>query len=311
MAIVAGVYLSGIGRNNTTVTSTVTSVSTPGVLQVVAAENFWGSLASQLGGSHANVITIVSDPNADPHDYEATPQDATAVADAQVIIENGVGYDSWIDKLISADNNPNQTVLNVGNLLGATQSDIGVSAQTKFSNEHFWYNPTFVNMTVRGMYNDYVKADPADTSYFTNQYASLNSSLHAYMAIEENIKAHFAGTKVAATETIFLYMANATGLDVVTPFGFMKAVADGDDPSAQDVATFQTQLNTAGLVKAVVYNNQTVTQVTDSMKSLATQNHIPVTWVTETMVPVNGNFEAWMTTELTGLQNALESSATG
>ena len=280
---------------------TQTSVN-EGVVQVVAAENFWGSLASQLGGHHAHVVSIVTDPNADPHQYESNPQNATAVAKANFVIENGAGYDDWMDKLISASNTPGQRVLNVATQLGYQEAD-----QKSFSNEHFWYNPEFVNRTVNAMYKVFVAIDPADASYFRSQYSALNSSLHEYMALEADIRAHFAGTKVAATETIFLYMANATGLDVVSPFGFMKAVAEGIDPPAQDVATFQELLTTQPpLVRLLVYNSQTVTQVTDNMKSLAQQNHIVIVPVTETMQPVNATFQQWMTAELTSLQTALD-----
>lgn len=308
-ALAGGVYLSGFARTSGSSSSSTTApLSTSGVVQVVAAENFWGSLASQLGGSHAHVISIVSDPNADPHEYEANPRNATAIAEAQFIIQNGAGYDDWMTQLVSANNNPNQTVLNVADLLGATSNNIGTSETGTFSNEHFWYNPHFVNATVRAMYDDYVKIDPNDKSYFTSQYASLNSSLHSYMALEASIRARFGDAKVASTETIFLYMANATGLNVVSPFQFMKAVAEGNDPAAQDVANFQTLLSTPGSVKVLVYNNQTVSPVTDDLKAEAAQNHIPVVPVTETMQPITTNFQTWMTTELTNLQTALQKS---
>jgi zinc/manganese transport system substrate-binding protein len=125
------------------------------------------------------------------------------------------------------------------------------------------------------------------------------------MHLESQIKAKFGGTKVASTETIFVYMANATGLNVISPFEFMKAVAEGNDPSAQDVVTFQNILQ-QNQVKILVYNNQTVTQVTDSMKSLAQQQKIPIVPVTETLQPVNVTFQQWMTTELTNVQTALQ-----
>lgn len=280
--------------------NTTTSGGGSGPVQVVAAENFWGSLASQLGGTHANVVSIVSDPNADPHAYETNPQNATAVANAKLVIMNGAGYDTWISKLINASNTPGQKVLNVANLLGYTDD------LTKFSNEHFWYNPVFVNKTVNAMYKDYIAIDPANTAYYQQQYKALNSSLHGYMTLEANIKAHFGGTKVASTETIFLYMSNATGLQVISPFEFMKAVAEGNEPNAQDVATFQRLVSaTPPTIKLLVFNNQTVTQTTDSIKSAAKANNIPIVAVTETLQPVNVTFQQWMTTELTSIQTAL------
>jgi zinc/manganese transport system substrate-binding protein len=305
VAALVGIYLTQRGSAGTTTSSNVGGSSS--VIQVVAGENFWGSLAAQLGGSHANVVSIVTDPNADPHEYEANPKNATAVADANLVIMNGVGYDDWLGQLVNASNTPGQTVLNVANVLGANDKNVGVSESAKFSNEHFWYNPVFVNMTVHAMYNDYVKIDPADTAYYQQQYKTLNASLYGYMKLEAQIKAQYGGTNIACTETICLYLANATGLNVLSPFEFMKAIAEGTDPSAQDVVTFTSLLTSQPPgIKVLIYNNQTITQITDNMKATATQNHIPITWVTETMVPPNGVFQDWMTTELTGLQNALK-----
>jgi zinc/manganese transport system substrate-binding protein len=277
------------------------STTSNGVVQVVAAENFWGSLASQLGGSHANVVSIVTDPNADPHSYESNPQNATAVAKANLVIENGGGYDDWMLHLVSASNTPNQKVLNVANLLAYDEADL-----THFSNEHFWYNPTFVNKTVNAMYKDYIAIDPSNSAYYKQQYSNLNASLYKYMTLEAQIKQQFGGTKVASTETIFLYMANATGLNVVSPFGFMKAVATGNDPSAQDVAAFHRLLDQPGVVKMLIYNSQTASPITASIQQQAVQNKIPVVAVTETLQPVNVTFQTWMITELTSVQNALK-----
>jgi len=163
-----------------------------GKIPVVAAENFWGSLASQLGGSHTNVSSIVTDPNADPHEYEGSSADAQAVANACLVIVNGAGYDTWAQQLISASNSPHQTVLNVQELLGVSSE----------ANPHFWYSPSYVNDTVKAIYDDLVKIDPADSSYYAQQYASLNDSLGVYNERIQEIASQFAGTKVAATEDI-------------------------------------------------------------------------------------------------------------
>jgi zinc/manganese transport system substrate-binding protein len=188
------------------------------------------------------------------------------------------------------------------------------------ANPHFWYSPYYVNDTVRAMYKDLVKIDPSDTSYFAHQYASLNSSLWtSYMKQELIIKQQFAGTPVASTESIFLYMANATGLDVITPPAFMQAVAEGNDPSSQDVATFQNQLNMGNsTVRVLIYNEQTVTPLTQNLLSLAAKNEIPVVRITETLrqpnsisQPPNYTFQAWMQGEVGELQNALNVGALG
>jgi zinc/manganese transport system substrate-binding protein len=270
------------------------------VIQVVAAENFWGSLISQLGGTHVNVLSIVSDPNADPHEYESNSADAQAIANASLVIVNGAGYDEWALQLIAANNNPNQVVLNVQELIN----------QSSDANPHFWYSPYYVNDTVRAMYNALVSIDPTNAAYYTQQYAALNTSLGVYNARIQEIAAQFNGTKVAATEDIFAYLANATDLDLVSPPAFMQAVAEGNDPPAQSIVQFQ-QLIQNGSVRVLVYNEQTVTQLTQSIKALAAQQGIPIVGVTETIQPPDVTFQVWMESELITLQNALNSQALG
>ena len=304
VAVGAGLYLMQ-SPNTGSNTSNTTSGTGGTVIQVVAAQNFWGNLVSQLGGSHVNVTSIVSDPNADPHQYSSNPANARAFANANFVVINGAGYDTWAQLILNSSTNPSQKVLNVQNTIGlAGKSDL---------NPHFWYSPYYVNTTIHAMYKNLVAIDSADTNYFHQNYAALNSSLyHSYMSREAQIKQKFAGTPVAATEDIFVYMANATGLKVVSPDGFMVAVAEGNDPPAQDVATFQ-QLMMAGnsTCHVLVYNQQTVTPVTQQIKSLAAQNQIPIIGVTETIQPPDVNFQTWMGAELISLQNALNAQALG
>jgi zinc/manganese transport system substrate-binding protein len=274
-----------------------------GVIQVVAGENFWGSLVSQVGGSHVNVTSIVTDPNTDPHEYESNTADAKAIANACLVIVNGAGYDTWALNEIAASNTPHQTVLNVQVILG----------QPSDANPHFWYSPYYVNTTVRAMYKDLATIDPANSAYYKQQYANLNSSLWtSYMKQELIIKQQFAGTPVASTESIFVYMANATGLKIITPPAFMEAVAEGNDPSSQDVATFENQLNGGNTtVRVLVYNAQTVTPLTQSLIALAAKNEIPYIRISETVQPSNYAFQAWMQGEVGELQNALNAAALG
>jgi zinc/manganese transport system substrate-binding protein len=269
-------------------------------VQVVAAENFWGSLVSQLGGTHVQVLSIVSDPNADPHEYESNSATAQAITTASFVIVNGAGYDDWALKLLSASNNPHQVVLNVADLLGKKQGD----------NPHFWYSPYYVNDTVKAMYSNLVTIDPANTAYYSQQYASLKTALGQYNARISEIRHQFAGVKVASTESIFVYLANATGLDVISPPEFMEAVAEGNDPPAQSVVQFQ-QLVQNGSVSVLVYNAQTVTPLTQNIKAMAAAKGIPTVAVTETIQPPDVAFQDWMNAELITLQNALNASALG
>jgi zinc/manganese transport system substrate-binding protein len=299
----AGLYLTNQNQSTqSTQTTEATQAATyqTSKIPVVAAENFWGSLISQLGGSRTQVSSIVTDPNADPHEYETNSQNAQAVANAAFVVINGAGYDNWALKLIAASNTPHQVVLNVADLLGKKQGD----------NPHFWYSPYYVNDTVQAMYSDLISIDPADTAYFTQQYANLNASLGQYNARISEIRQQFAGTRVAATEDIFVYVANATRLDLVSPPAFMEAVAEGNEPSAQSVVQFQ-QLIQSGNFSVLVYNAQTITPLTENIKAMAAAKGIPIVAVTETIQPPDVSFQDWMNAELITLQNALNAHALG
>ncbi len=306
VAVLAAFSVYG-GANHQTAASTTSTIqpnsSNPMAnhkIQIVAAENFWGSLMQQIGGNRVNVTSIVTDPNADPHEYEASPVAAEEIANAKLVIVNGVGYDDWALKLLSAGTNPNRAVLNVGQLVGVENG----------SNPHLWYNPAFVNKTVNQMYLDLVQIDPVNASYYKQQYAALTANLTQVDSRIGTIKMQFGGTKVAATEDIFVYLANASGLDLVSPPEFMQAVAEGTDPSVQSVTQFENQLE-SGNVSVLVYNQQTVDPLTQQIKQIAVENNVTVIGVTETIQPPDTSFEVWMNSELLNLQNALNAKALG
>jgi zinc/manganese transport system substrate-binding protein len=268
------------------------------VLQIVAAENFWGSLVSQLGGTHVSVLSVVSDPNADPHEYETSTTDARAIAAADYVIVNGAGYDSWADKLLGAGGNTGRRVLRVADLLGKKEGD----------NPHFWYSPTYVNQVVAQMEQDLITADPTDADYYRQQYAALQSSLAGYQDQITSIKQQYSGTKVGATEDIFVYFADAAGLNLISPPAFIQAVAEGNDPPASSIVIFQNQVK-AKQMKVLVYNTQTVTPLTESIKSLANAQKIPIIGISETTQPPTATFQDWMSMEVAALQNALRATA--
>jgi zinc/manganese transport system substrate-binding protein len=277
-----------------------------GTIDVVAAENFWGSLVSQLGGNRTAVTSIVSDPNTDPHEYEANASTAVAITDAQYLVVNGVGYDDWALDIIAADGKgSSQLVLNVGDLNG-----VSVTGGIVTGNPHQWYNPTYVNNTVAAMYSDLVYLQPSSTAYFQANYATLNTSLAQLYGRATEIRNEFAGTVVASTESIFVYLANFTHLDLVSPPAFMEAIAEGNDPPAESVVQFQCQLE-SGLVKVLVYNEQTVTPITTNMKAIAADNNVTIVGVTETIQPPGVTFQTWMFAEYLQLQNALNANALG
>jgi zinc/manganese transport system substrate-binding protein len=270
-----------------------------GTIQVVAGENFWGSIAAQLGGSHVQVTSIVSDPNADPHEYESNTSDARAFATAQYVILNGAGYDTWGQKLLDANPVSGRKVFTVADLLHKREGD----------NPHFWYNPDYVRQVANQITKDYKALDPADASYFDQQNTQLlNVAMKSYFDRIASIKAKFAGQKVGATESIFVYMATALGLNLISPPEFMQAVAEGNDPPAGAVAVFQQQIQQRQIT-VLVYNVQTATDVTNTLKQMAAQQNIPVVGVSETMQPPDATFQDWQYAQLLTLENALNANA--
>jgi zinc/manganese transport system substrate-binding protein len=275
-----------------------TSATQTGPLKVVAGQNFWGSIATQLGGSKASVQSVVTDPNADPHEYESNTNDARAIADANFVILNGAGYDDWASRLLSANPSSHRTVLIAADLLGKKAGD----------NPHFWYNPDYVTRMADQITADYKSIDSADAAYFDQQRADFTTALKPYTQRIAEIKAKFSGVPVGATESIFVYMATALGLNLISPPEFMNAVAEGNDPPAAAVITFQNQI-TSRQVKVLVYNVQTATAVTTNIKHLAALADIPVVGVSETMQPESATFQDWQLSQLLTLQNALNASA--
>jgi zinc/manganese transport system substrate-binding protein len=267
-------------------------------LNVVAGENFWGSLVTQLAGKAGQVTSIVTDPNADPHDYESSSNDARAFATADYVILNGAGYDTWAEKLLAGNPSSKRKVFTVSDLLGKKEGD----------NPHFWYNPDYVTQVINQIESDLKSLDPADAGYFDGQRSVLNTAMAPYWNRLAEVKAKFAGTPVASTESIFGYLGQYLGLDVISPPEFMQAVAEGNDPPAGSVAEFQTQMSSKQ-AKVLVYNQQTSTAVTTNIKKLATDADIPVVGVTETVEPPDATFEQWFEAQLEQLQNALNANA--
>src|SRR2546427_2951498 len=272
-----------------------TSSPSSGPVQVVAVENFWGSIAAQVGGSHVHVTSIIVDPNADPHSYEPTATDARTVADAQYIIVNGAGYDPWADKLLQANPVSGRKELNVGDFNGKHEGD----------NPHMWYNPDYVTAVANKMRDDLKALDPADASAFDQSaQAFLTTGLAQYHDLIAAIKAKYSGTPVGATESIFSYLAPALGLNLITPYSYLKAVSEGQDISAADEATVEQQINQKQ-IKVLIYNSQNTPNNIQALINRARANHIPVATITETLTLANASFQDWQSAQLQGIQSAL------
>jgi zinc/manganese transport system substrate-binding protein len=293
--LAAGLALCGCGRSGAP-----SSATGGGRLQVVAAESFWGSIAAQLAGAKASVTSIIVNPGTDPHSYEPNAQDARTMAGAQLAIVNGIGYDNWAPKLLRASPLSGRVVLNVGGLLGLRDG----------ANPHQWYSPSSVMRVVQRIVADYDTLDPHAAAYFERRkQAFVTRDLARYDALRREIRAKYAGTPVGYSESIFRPLGEDLGLRLLTPYSFVKAIAEGTDVSATDKQTTDRQARER-LIKIWVFNSQNVTPDVQRIDDLARERKIPIATVTETLSPASDSFEQWQVAELEGIARALH-EATG
>jgi zinc/manganese transport system substrate-binding protein len=291
-AIAGLVILAGCGGTQTT--------GSGGRVRVVAAENFWGSIARQIGGAHAQVTSVIVNPAQDPHSYEPTTVDGRTMATAQLAIVNDVGYDPWAPKLLAANPVDGRVILTVGSLFGLHDGD----------NPHRWYDPTEVLVVARTIAADLEKLDPGHRAYFAARLRQFDrQGLATYHRLIAQIRARYSGVPVGASESIFALQAPALGLKLITPYSFMKAISEGTEVTAQDTITSERQLTTHQ-VKAWVYNSQNVTPGIQRLNALARTAHIPIATVTETLSPATDSFQQWQVAQLSRLEAALH-QATG
>ena len=297
VALVALVAMSLSGCSSLGVPVSATNAAP---IAVIAAENFWGSIAAQLGGQHADVTSIISNPNTDPHDYEPTARDAIKMATAELVIENGVGYDPWVDRLLSASSVKGRLVLSVGDAVGVKPG----------GNPHRWYSPDDVHRVIALITDDYKSLDPKGAAYFDRQRQLFESkTLAAYDGLIADTKAKYTGTPIGASESIVAPLAQALGLDLLTPASFLNAVSEGTDPTAQDKATIDRQIK-GKEIKVYIYNSQNATPDIQTQVAEAQAAGIPVVAITETLNPVTATFQDWQVAQLTRIQAAL-ARATG
>ena len=275
--------------------SSATSGNDETGVPVVASISAWGSILSQLGGAHARARSIISNPTTDPHAYEPSPADGRALASSRLAIVNGVGYDSWADKLLRANPDSTRVVINVGNLVG-----IGAGG-----NPHRWYSPADVEKVADTITAHLESLDPANAAYFDEQRQVFeNQGLARYHSLLAEIKATYAGVAVGASESIFSPLSDALGLNLVTPVSFLEAISEGTDPSPADKVAIDTQIATRAIT-VYVYNSQNSTPDVATQVKAAKAKGIPVAAVTETLSPPKASFQDWQSAQLQTLADAL------
>jgi zinc/manganese transport system substrate-binding protein len=289
LAGVAAFSLAGCGS------SISSTAARPGQIVAVGAENEYANVIQQIGGKYVAVTAIMSNPNTDPHTFEASPSVAKTVSAARLIVQNGVGYDTFMNKIESATPNSARKVIDVQTLLGLPDST---------PNPHLWYSPRTMPAVASALAKDLSAMLPKHAAYFAANSKRFDASLQPWYRAIAQFKKEYPGTPVATTEPVGDYMLQAAGTDNMTPFTLQAAIMNGTDPSPQNV-TLQNSLFTQHNVKVFVYNQQVTDTLTDSFRKLALKEGIPVVGVYETM-PVPGySYQSWMLAEVNALKKAV------
>jgi len=277
------------------------AVAGPTQLAVVASTNVWGDIAATIGGSKVAVTSLITNPDADPHEYEASTRNQLSIAKAQVVIENGGGYDDFVSRMIKSAGNEKATVLNAVTISGMHATG------GQDLNEHVWYDFPTVERVIDKIENAYASADSADAQVFSRNADALTAKINKLEQREADLKRQYAGDPVSITEPVPLYLLNAAGLTNKTPPAFSAAIEEDSDVSPRLLAT-TVQLYSRHQVDLLAYNEQTSGPETQKVLTAAKQNHIPVVPVTETL-PAGKDYVGWMSDNLDAIGAALKQSA--
>jgi zinc/manganese transport system substrate-binding protein len=265
------------------------------VIAAVGAENQYANVIGQVGGKYVQVTAIESNPNTDPHAFEASPSVAQAVTAAQLVVQNGLGYDSYMNKIEAAAPSPARKVIVAQHLLGLPDST---------PNPHLWYSPATMPAVAKAVARDLSGMQPAHAAYFAANLRRFDASLQPWLQAMARFKAAYPGTPVAVTEPVGDYLLQAAGARILTPFTFQADIMNGVDPSPQDVSLMDG-LFSGHRVKVFLYNQQVTDSLTQSFLSLARQDGIPVVGVYETMPTPGYDYQSWMLAETRALQQAV------
>ena len=271
------------------------SADRSGVVQAVGAENEYANVLGQIGGRYVHVSSILNNPNTDPHTFESSPSVASEVSAAQLIVQNGVGYDAFMNKIESASPSSTRKVIVVQNLLGLPDST---------PNPHLWYDPETMPAAAKAMADDLSALEPAHATYFQARLKKFDASLSPWFDAIAAFKAKYGGTPVATTEPVADYLLQAMGTVNKTPFPFQADIMNGVEPAPQDV-TLEDGFFTNHTVKVFCYNQQVVDSLTTSIRLGALKAGIPVVGVYETMPTPGYDYQSWMLAEVNAIERAV------
>jgi zinc/manganese transport system substrate-binding protein len=271
------------------------ATASAGAIVAVGAENEYANVIEQVGGAYVKVTAIESNPNTDPHTFEASPSVAEVVAAARLVVQNGVGYDTYMERIESASPSSQRRVIDVQKLLGLPDST---------PNPHLWYRPQTMPAVAKAIAASLSELAPAHAAYFQARAASFERSLTPWNRAIEQFAAEYPDTPVATTEPVGDYMLEAAGTVNLTPFGLQADIMNGVDPAPQDV-TLQNGLFADHRVKVLVYNQQVTDSLTQSFLEAAKRAGVPVVGVYETMPTPGYDYQSWMLAEVRALRRAV------
>lgn len=263
---------------------------------IVAAENFYGSIAKQIAGERANVVSIINNPTDDPHLYESGAKDASTITSADIVIQNGLGYDDFIDKILQGSPNSERQVINIATLLQSPAD----------ANPHLWYDAQRIGQVAQAITDALAAKDPAGKETYQKNLNEFNNSLSQINNKVSAIRQNYAGAPVAYTERVAEYLIKNADLSIKTPATFASAIEDGNEPSPADQNVF-LQLIESKQIRALIYNPQTQSPATVEIKNAAEQAGIPIVAMTETM-PNDDSYQSWQGAQLDALTKALENN---
>jgi zinc/manganese transport system substrate-binding protein len=290
LAITAGLLATACSSD-----SVSTDAAGGGQVVAVGAENEYANVIGQIGGRYVRVSAIESNPNTDPHTFEASPSVANEVATAQLVVQNGIGYDTYMNKIEDASPSSTRKVIDVQNLLGLPDST---------PNPHLWYSPATMPAVAKAVASDLSGLQPAHAAYFKANLRRFDASLQPWYQAIARFKAAYPGTPVAVTEPVGDYMLQAAGTKILTPFTLQAGIMNGVDPSPQDVS-LENGFFSGHQVKVFVYNQQVTDALTGSFLTQAQKDGIPVVGVYETMPTPGYDYQSWMLAEVQALQKAV------
>jgi zinc/manganese transport system substrate-binding protein len=281
-----------------TISGATATASSATVINAIGAENEYANVLGQIGGRYVHVSSILNNPNTDPHTFEASPQIAQEVSSADLIVQNGVGYDNWITRVESASPNAKRKVIVVQKLLGLRDST---------PNPHLWYDPTTMPAVARAMAADLSALQPAHRAYFQANLAKFDSSLTPWLNAIAQFKATHPGTLAATTEPVADYLLTAMGIRNLTPFTFQADIMSGTEPAPQDIA-LENGFFSKHMVKVFAYNQQVTSALTGSIRQNAIKGGVPVVGVYETMPTPGFDYQSWMLAEVNAIEKAVTSN---